>query len=83
MCIYNFIIYFQYRDELKEFMKLTKEKIDASRPTAVNLMWATKRMLNEINKCSSKEEIIKKAEEISILITNEVFLYNIYIWNRI
>lgn len=80
MCIYIFIIYLQNRDELKEFMKLTKDKIDASRPTAVNLMWATKRMLNEINKCSSKEEIIKKAEEISILITNEVyFLFFNYI----
>lgn len=53
-------------------MKKMKEKIDSSRPTAVNLMWATLRMLNEINKCSTKEEIIKKAEEVSVLITNEV-----------
>eukprot|EP00485_Elphidium_margaritaceum_P011780 CAMPEP_0202692684 /NCGR_PEP_ID=MMETSP1385-20130828/7002_1 /ASSEMBLY_ACC=CAM_ASM_000861 /TAXON_ID=933848 /ORGANISM="Elphidium margaritaceum" /LENGTH=685 /DNA_ID=CAMNT_0049348263 /DNA_START=99 /DNA_END=2156 /DNA_ORIENTATION=+ len=37
--------------EFVQFMKMAKSTLDASRPTAVNLVWATNRMQNILNEC--------------------------------
>lgn len=53
-----------YKEMLK-YLKEMKIKIDKSRPTAVNLMWATKRVIDNIMECKSKDEILNKVEEIA------------------
>mmetsp|Transcript_42779 Transcript_42779/g.71276 ORF Transcript_42779/g.71276 Transcript_42779/m.71276 type:complete len:377 (+) Transcript_42779:418-1548(+) len=45
---------FKTEEELLEELKQAKEMLDAARPTAVNLSWATHRILEHMSACKSK-----------------------------
>ena len=64
-----FGVYLAARESIGDFSKFKKltEEIKASRPTAINLMWAVDRMTNIVEDCIDKESVrILKNEAIKI-----------------
>ena len=55
-------------DDLLNCLKEAKEYLDSARPTAVNLMWATKRIITEVQTASPSnylEFLIELAQKIA------------------
>lgn len=56
------------KDEVMKCLHEAKDYLDQARPTAVNLMWATKRIVDEVEKSSStdyEQYILELAQRIA------------------
>ena len=61
------------KEELLHVFKEAKEYLDSSRPTAVNLMWATKRILQEAERFET-DDYEKETLDLAQKIADEVFV---------